>query len=185
MVSSMKNSKYILMGLAAILVIQVSSIIWSTVNKPTDVVYIDNDRLLDNYQGMIDAREDFEAKQLVWRANIDTLTMGVTKAIQDFEKSSAQLSKDEQVRSKALIKNKQLQLQQYQQAIQQQAQQADEEMTTLVLTQVNTFLSAYGEANDFKVIMGANHSGNILYAQSDLDITDQVLEELNQKYTGR
>lgn len=181
----MKDSKYILMGLAAILIIQVSSIIWSNTNISTDVVYIDNDRLLDNYQGMIDARAAFEEKQLVWRANIDTLTMDVTKAIQDFEKSSAQLSKDEQVRSKALIKNKQLQLQQYQQAIQQQAQQADEEMTTRVLTQVNTFLSEYGEANDYKVIMGANHSGNILYAQGDLDITDQVLQQLNENYSGR
>ena len=181
----MKNSKYILMGLAAILIIQVSSIIWSNTNTSTDVVYIDNDRLLDNYQGMIDARVAFEEKQLVWHANIDTLTLDVTKAIQDFEKSSTQLSQDEQARSKALIKSKQLQLQQYQQAIQQQAQQADTEMTTRVLTQVNTFLVEYGEANDYKVIMGANHSGNILYAQSDLDITDQVLEELNENYSGR
>lgn len=181
----MKRSKYIMVGIVAILIIQISSISWSYLVPSTEVVYVNNDRLINGYQGMIDARATFEEKHQVWKANIDTLTLKVTQAIHEFEKNSAQMSKTEQQLSKELIQTRQQQLQQYQQAIQQQAEQADTEMTNRVLTQVNTFLSEYGDSHDYQVIMGANNSGNILYAQEGLDITDRVLEELNRNYSGR
>jgi len=184
MSSKISQSKYLWIGIVLIIAFQVFSFSYSYLKSSEEIVYIDNAKLLNNYLGMTEARKEFETKSLSWKANIDTLVNEVTVAIKDFEKNNAQMSKKEQQLSKGLIKTKQQHLQNYQQAIQQQSAQADAQMTEEVLTKVNAFLSAYGEKNNYRIIMGANSSGNIIYAEDGLDITEEVLDALNKQYIG-
>ena len=94
------------------------------------------------------------------------------------------MRKKERQLAQELMKSKQLQLQNYQKAIQQQSAQEDAAATEKVLTSVNTFLKEYGERKNYKIIMGAYSSGNIIYAQEGLDITDEVIDALNKNYSG-
>ncbi len=181
---STQHVKMMWPGLAVIIIIQLFSLGYQLFANAERIVYIDNARLLNNYQGMVDARKAFEAKAATWQANIDSLTSDVMGAIKHHEREVAGLSKKEKELSEELIKTKQQQLQNYQQAIQQQSAQEDSQMTERVLTNVNAFLSKYGEKNNYKIIMGANASGNIIYAQNGLDITDEVLAVLNEQYLG-
>jgi len=183
---STKNNKikFLWIGIVLIIIIQIASFSFSYLQTKEEIVYIDNGRLLNSYQGMLDAKKAFENKSIAWKANIDTLSSEVTLAIKNYEKESARLSKKEQQLSQELIRTKQQQLQNYQQAIQQQSAQEDLKMTEEVLTKVNSFLAAYGKEQNYKIIMGANTSGNIIYAEDGLDITDEVIEALNQQYIG-
>ncbi len=181
----MKNQKYLWIGIIAILLLQAVNFGYNYFDTKDEIVYIDNARLLNDYQGMVAARKSFETKAMSWKSNIDTLTNEVTKSIKQYEKDLARLSKKEKQRSQELIRNKQKQLQNYQQAIQQQSAQEDAKMTEEVLTKVNTFLADYGKSHHYKIIMGANTSGNIIYAEDALDITDKVLAELNNNYAGK
>ena len=74
---------------------------------------------------------------------------------------------------------------QYQQAMNSQAQQEDAKMTDAVITQINTYLKKYGEAKGYKIILAATQYGNLAYADSALDITEEVLMGLNKEYTGK
>ena len=177
------SNKPIWVAIIILFTIQLTFVIWQ-VFTPSQIAYIDNNKLLNNYKGMLDARKAFEQKATTWQANVDTLTSEVQKAIMDYEKESTKMSKKEKSLSQQLIKTKQQQLQNYQQAIQQQYQQEDAQMTEQVLAKVNTFLTEYGKKNSYQVIFGANQSGNIIYAVDAMDITDQVLEELNKNYSG-
>lgn len=184
MTKKVLQPKIVLIALSFIIAFQVFSFSYPFFADKQEIVYIDNARLLDNYQGMKDARQAFERKSMAWKANIDTLMSDVQVAIKNYEKESASLSKKEKQLSQELIKTKQKQLQNYQLAIQQQSAEEDARMTEEVLTKVNAFLTDYGKQNSYKVIMGANASGNIIYAQDGLDITDEVIEALNQHYIG-
>lgn len=54
-----------------------------------------------------------------------------------------------------------------------------------IIAQLNSYVKQYGAENDFKMIYGANASGNIMYADTTLDITADVTDYINQKFVGK
>ncbi|TRX59606.1 OmpH family outer membrane protein [Fulvivirga sp. M361] len=149
------------------------------------IVYVDSARLVNSYQGMVDMRKDYQQKAKVWQANVDTLAKEVQKTIQDYEKESGRLSAKEKALSQELIRTKQRQLADYQKVIGEKAVQEDGKMTSQVLEQINAFIKEYGQQKDYRIIIAATEYGNIAYAADGLDITDEILEELNKMYAGQ
>jgi outer membrane protein len=149
------------------------------------LVYVDSAQLVNNYKGMQDARKVYQQKATTWKANIDTLTQEVQRQIMSYEKESIKMTARERQLSQELIKTKQNQLMEYQRAMNTQAQQEDEKMTSDVMTQVNAYLKKYGKAHGYKIIMAATSYGNLAYADENLDITKEVLEGLNREYSGQ
>lgn len=149
------------------------------------IVYVDSARLMNNYAGMQDARNAFQQKAAMWKANIDTLTNEVQRQIMNYEKESTKMTSKERQLSQELIKTKQTQLMQYQQAMNTQAQQEDAKMTGEVVAQINAYLKKYGEQKGYTIIMAATEYGNLAYADEGLDITNEALEGLNNEYSGR
>jgi outer membrane protein len=150
-----------------------------------EVVYVDSAKLLNQYQGMIDARNEYQIKATTWKANIDTLTVEVQDAIKNYEKESIKMSIKEKELSQELIRTKQKNLMDYQRAMNDKAQQEDNSMTTRVLEQVNSYLKKYGEQQGYNIVLATTEFGNVAYADESLDITDAVLEGLNQSYNGQ
>jgi outer membrane protein len=149
------------------------------------VVYVDSTKLLNNYKGMQDARAAYQKKAGAWKANIDTLASEVQQQIFKYEKESAAMSVKERQLSQELIRTKQKQFADYQQATNTQAQQEDAKMTSEVVTQVNAYLKKYGELHGYTIILAATEYGNLAYADEALDITEAVLEGLNNEYAGK
>lgn len=154
-------------------------------SKDSKVVYVDSAKLLNEYQGMKDARAVYQQKASAWKANIDTLAIEVQQQIQKYEKGSIAMSAKERELSKELIRTKQKQFAEYQQAMNVQAKQEDSKMTTQVVSQVNAYLKKYGESKGYKIILAATEYGNLAYVDEGLNITNEVLEGLNKEYAGK
>lgn len=165
-------------GLTVILFI----VVYFQFSSNQKIVYIDSNQLLNGYKGMQDARNEFQQKATLWQANVDTLMKEVQTAIMDYEKESQQMTAKEKELNKELIRTKQRQLQDYQAAMRDKSAQEDQQMTEKVLTTVNAFMTEYGKKNNYKVIFGATTSGNIIYADETINVTDEVLELLNARY---
>jgi outer membrane protein len=145
------------------------------------IAYVDSTRLLNGYKAMVEARKEFEKKQATWNANVDTLMKDVQDAIKKYEKTAATGSDKEKQLAKELISGKQKQLYDYQNATRQNAGQEEQRLTQNVLATVNAYLLRYGKKHHYKMILIAAN-GNIAYADTDMDITDKVVEELNKEY---
>ena len=50
--------------------------------------------------------------------------------------------------------------------------------------QINQFMEDYGKENRYDYIFGATGQGNIMYAKNGDDITKEVTEFINKKYSG-
>ena len=131
---------------------------------PQKLVYVDSAKLVNEYKGMQDARAAYQKKAVTWKANIDTLTSEVQEQIMNYEKESDKLTAKERKLSEELIRTKQKQLMDYQQAMNAQAKQEDVKMTGEVVQQINAYLKKYGEENGYKIVMAATEYGNIAYA---------------------
>lgn len=53
-----------------------------------------------------------------------------------------------------------------------------------VWSQLNELINQFGKKNNLKIILGANGEGNILFAEKELDITDNLIIYCNEKYEG-
>ena len=159
-------------------------IFYIVLNPAPRIAYVDSIKLMNGYQGMIDARKVYQQKATGWQANIDTLAMEVQQRIADYEKTSAKMSAKERDLSRELIRNKEQQLREYQQVLNSQAQEEDAKMTNDVVSQVNTYIKEYGESNGYTVILAAV-KGNIVFAKDAIDLTDEILEGVNKNYKGQ
>jgi len=153
-------------------------------NDTAKLAFVDSKKLINNYQGMVDARTQFRQKASSWQSNIDTLAKELEGTIKKYEASIANLSAKEKTLSQELIKTKRQQLVDYERAIQQQSQQEDAALTQQVFKQVNAYLEEYGKRRNYNIILAATEMGNIAYANEGIDITDDVLEGLNDEYNG-
>jgi outer membrane protein len=54
-----------------------------------------------------------------------------------------------------------------------------------VFAQINQYVKDYGEKNDYLMILGAEGSGSLMYAKEAINITDDVVKNINQRYKGK
>lgn len=170
--------------LIAINFIGLLSIVFFQITDRQKVVFIDSSKVINSYEGMIAARKDYQSKMQIWQANIDTLATDIQKQISVYEKTKGSLSKKELELTQQLIQSKQQQLAQYQKAISDKAGQEDAIATKKVVDEINAYIKTYGESENYTIVFAATEYGNIAYAKEYLNITEEVIEGLNNKYKG-
>jgi len=148
------------------------------------VAFVNNDSILSHYELVKKMRADLEAKG-------KRLESEVAAQQQAFEKDAAYFQ--EQVKKKALSDQSAQeiygQLQQNQQKIyalrdrySAELQQSQMDMNVAFIDSVMNFLKRYNEKYKFDYILGFTKGGNIFYANDTLDITKDVIKELNAAY---
>ncbi len=175
-------SKPILTTIVGVLAVAVAYLYF---DRPHKMAYVESNKILVNYKGMQDASKDYQQKLSLWTANIDTLKSELNMEIKKFNEDKAGMTKKELELNQKLIATKQQQLLDYRQSVEEKARQEDQIMTEKVLEKVNTFIKHYGEMNDFDIIMAATEAGNLVFAKDKLNITDKILEGLNNEYDGQ
>lgn len=175
-------NKWILGINAVVLALVVFLLIRSFDRQEEKIAYINTLKLLGDYEGMKDARIELEQKTAVWRANVDTLGMELENSIKKYEKERSSLTEKECRLSEELLRNKQGQYQQYQQAIQQKIAEEDKKISEAVLSRVNAYIEEYGKKHGYQFILGASSNGNIIFAEKAADLTEEILTGLNKEY---
>ena len=146
------------------------------------IAYIESGRLLENYQGMKDARRAFEAKAKGWERQNAALVSTFRAAVEDYQKKAPGMSAELKATSEAKLQQLQQESGQQQEKIQRQAQEEEAKLTGTVLESVNKKVETYGKAHGYTLILIAAPSGTIAYGRKDLDITGPVVAYLNQNY---
>lgn len=147
-----------------------------------NIVYIDNTKLINQYQEKIDLENSLKQKVDNYSRKRDSLSRVFQAEAKQFETEAQKLNQNTaQKKYNELMQKSQL-LQQHliqeEQAIQVESQT---KMDTL-LTKVKKFVKDYGKSKGYTYILGANEGGSVLYGNDDKNITDEVLQALNQAY---
>ena len=54
-----------------------------------------------------------------------------------------------------------------------------------ILSQLNSYIKEYGKKEKLDMIYGANNAGNVMYADTSLDLTKPVVMYINEKFKGK
>lgn len=146
------------------------------------VVYVDNTKLLNEYQEKKDLESTLQGKINSYSRKRDSLSRAFQLEAQQFESQAQSLGQAIAQRKYSELMQKSQILQQHlmqeEQAIQSESQS---KMDTL-LTKVKKFVKDYGKNKGYTYILGANEGGSVLYGDDAKNITDDVVKALNDSY---
>lgn len=128
------------------------------------LAYVDIGRLIDNYA----LKKDLEAsasKDLYKIKNvIDSLEM-----LRKTMKTTTAIGVDSQLARAKYV-------------FEQYYKESNTEINKEIWNRLNPVIERFGKENDLELLIGANGAGTLLYANSDRDVTDQLIEYVNGKY---
>ncbi|MEI9920513.1 MAG: OmpH family outer membrane protein [Bacteroidota bacterium] len=162
----------------SVAILVVSSILFF---KKEKIVYVDSIRLVANYNGAKVMKAEFDVKAAQWKSHLDTLALEFKTELDQYEKTAKAMNERQRQQVEQKLDGMKKQYEEYQQAVNNNYQSEDQRITSQVLKEITAFLKKYGDDHGYDFIMGATTMGNIVYANSDADITDEVLEQLNSR----
>ena len=143
--------------------------------------YVDTTVLIQEYSEMKEVEADFNQRSEDLKRELDSAAQGFQQEVMAFRDNMATMSEAERQAAQDELMRKQQQLQQQQQMRSGQLRQEGDQVIDSIITKVKDFVKVYGEENDYTYIFGSNESANIMYAEEGLDITQEILAELNEE----
>lgn len=141
--------------------------------------YVDTTRLVQEYSEMKTVETEFTAKSETLRTELDSIAQSFQQEVMEYQQRRESLNQTQREQAETELMRKQQGLQQMQQMQSNQLRQESDQVIDSLVTKVKDFVIAYGEKNNYTYIFGSNESANIMYAKDGLDITDEILQELN------
>lgn len=163
----------------ALLAVAVIVLFYLSFNSKRQQVYIDTSKIMQGYQKMQQVEKEIEQKTKMYQANLDTLRSEFEEQMKTYNRDMSTMSAKEKKLSEELLTTKKAQLIQYQQAIQQKALDEANTSRQRVTEEINGKISKFGQAKEYDFIFGTAN-GNIVYAADKVDVTDEVLNFINE-----
>jgi len=148
------------------------------------IVYVNSDTLLAKWSYSIDQNKQFKATadslQNVFQQREASFQAGVS----NYQKNGPNMSENQRKQTEGMLGQQQQELQQMQQAFQQQASEKQLDLTKALSKKLQDFLKDYSVTHHYKMVMiySALNSG-ILYGDPSLDITKDLIKDLNDTYS--
>lgn len=151
-----------------------------------DIVYIDLDRILSEYDMANDLRASVETKIQNIQAEVERRGKKLEKDITSWQDK---LNKGLMTRTVAESQQLKLQKQQeefarYAAAKEQEIQEEQVVMMNQLGDKIKTFLDDYNLEKEYAMIITNSGGAPVITADYGLDITDDVLARLNEEYTA-
>ncbi len=144
--------------------------------------FVDNVRLMDEYQEKIDVEAKFKSKADALTKKRDSISQAFQIEAQAFQTKAQKMSQTKAQEEYNIMQQKgQFIGQQLQQEDQQLQASGQTEMDSIV-SKVKKEIKAYGKANGYTYILGGGDGGSVLYGTDANDLTDEVVKILNDKY---
>lgn len=147
-----------------------------------NIAYVNSDTLLEHYDFFKDKRVELEEKQKKLESEFQNRARGLENEIANFQQTANNMTMAQAKAVEEDLMRKRQNLMQYQQTLAGQLQQSEAEVSEALYDNLARYLQEYGKEKDFKLVLTYTKGSGVLYASDSLDITQQVIAGLNEKY---
>jgi outer membrane protein len=157
----------------------------SVATKGATVVYINTDSLFAKYNMAVELNEAFLKKTEERRADLNSMAKDFEKKYIDYQKkaqSGAFLTRARQEKAGRELEQNKIALDKLNQEMSENTMRERNEMSKKLYDAVTGFLKEYNKTQGYDVILSTTLGGNVLHSKKGLDITNQVVKELNARY---
>jgi len=147
------------------------------------VAYINSTRVMAEASETREAQRLFEIEREKWNSEIDDMSAEITRLESEYERRKLTLSPEGKQEAEAAIVAKMRERQTRVESIygeNGQAERVNNELLAPIMTRLREVLNTIAIDENYAVIFDASSSG-IVWAQERLDITQQVIIEMNRQ----
>jgi outer membrane protein len=167
--------------------VNITPVVQKSGSKATALVYVNIDSLNTKYEFVRVLKNDLESTGKKLQSEILAEQNAFEKEAADFQKQVASNSIPE-AKAKIIyeaLMEKQQAISEKKDRYTQEVANKELEMNLRLLDTVTNFLKRYNRRYNYDYILGMKTAGEILIANDTLDITRDVLKELNSEYSAR
>lgn len=146
------------------------------------IAYVNSDSLLSKYEYFKDISSELEGKRVKLETEYRNRAEGLQKEIENFQRTAQSMTINQARAREEDLMVKQQNLYQYQQSLGQQLLQEEAKLNEQLYKVVSDYLSEYSTANQYHLVLTYTKGSGVLFADNRLDITNEVIRGLNQKY---
>lgn len=149
------------------------------------IAYVRIDTLLNNMKMYTDLTDKLTAKQQKLEASFTSQYKAFEKEIADYQSkvSKGLLLRSEAQELEAGLSNKQLELENQRNSYLAELQEEGLVSQNKVINYIMEYLKEYNSDNTYSYIFSYSFGGGLLYVNEGSDITKEVLEGINKKYS--
>lgn len=155
--------------------------IWNSYRMPR-LAYVRSQKVVEGFIGMREAQNIYQQKVTNWQQGIDTLNNSFNVSFASYKENYPKLSASERKSREEQLEQQRSKVLQYKESLEQKAKEENENLTQGALNQINAYIERYAKEKDYQMVLGVTLSGNILYAEEAIDISEEVLKGLNEEY---
>ncbi len=161
--------------------IAMAIISFTSCNQSTEkTAYVNNTKVVSDFNEMKEIQDKWAKRNDEVREELEEKAKQFQNEVQVFQSTQESMSKDKKEKQQQELIGKQQELQREQQTKMQEIQQGSQAEIDSVINKVKDFIIAYGKKNKYTYIYGETEVNNILYAKEGLDLTDEIIKELNR-----
>lgn len=160
----------------------------STLGGKLPIAYVNIDSLLLNYQFAKESNESLIKKAEDSRLDLNVKDRQLQGEMAEFQRkleNNAFLSRERAEQEQARLVRKQQDLQQLNGQLSKELMDAQQKMSEQLRDTINKFLKEYNKDMKYQFILSNTASDNILLSDEGYDITGEVIELLNARYSGK
>ncbi|GAA4273250.1 OmpH family outer membrane protein [Aquimarina gracilis] len=141
--------------------------------------FVNNTKVVSDFTEMKAAQEKWTKKNNEVRAELEEKAKQFQIEVQGYQNIMKSMSKSNREKKEQELMGKQQLLQREQQQKMQELQQGSQKEIDSIIAKVKDFIKEYGKKNGYTYIYGDTEVSNILYGKEELDLTDEIIKELN------
>ena len=148
------------------------------------IAFVNIDTVIYNFDMFFDRREDLMTKQKDAEAKYTTQENQLKKAAADAQEkvNKGLVTRAQAAEMEQALYQKQQELYTLQQQLQSNLLEEEQVMNRQIVDYITTYLEENKSQYNYQYILGKSFGSPILYGDQGLDITQKILDALNQKY---
>lgn len=147
------------------------------------IVYINSDTLAEKYEYYKDVRTKLEDKVKKAQSDLQSKGQAFQREVSEYQQKAGTMSASDRQATEERLARKQEELGRLDQNASASIAQDESTEFTNVYTTITTYLKKHAEEKDYKLVLTYSMTNpTVLYADSNMDITEEVIAALNTEY---
>ena len=147
------------------------------------IVYINSDSLSEKYQYFKDIKSKLEGKVKKAQADLQSKSTSFQREVAEYQKNAATMSAADRQATEQKLARKQDELARLDQTASSSIAKDESDEFNNVYNKITEFLKKHATENGYKLVLTYSKTNpTVLYADPSLEITNEVIKQLNEEY---
>ena len=151
----------------------------------SDIVFVDTDTIWKNYKFVEDKKKELANYEQNIQSQYEAKAKGFEKKYKEYlkEGTSGKLTLAQQKKREEELGKEQQSLSEYEKQLSSQFMELQQKLNNQIQDSIVGYVKRHNQKNNYSYVLGYSRNSGILFANTNNDITKDILDGLNKYYT--